>query len=191
MIKIKTFDEYNSISDDVKYHIDNCIPIIENIFRIDSVKFYNLFEEVRFLYDQGKIDLTENDKYLFDNTEIGKFAYYNNVKVPLDLPLENDMLLEAEYKGKEVKLNYPMRSSGPKKYKVYVRNPKNGNILKINFGDVNGGLTAKISDHEARKSFSARHKCELKKDKTKAGYWACRLNRYGHLFQGKTYPGYW
>jgi hypothetical protein len=24
-----------------------------------------------------------------------------------------------------------------------------------------------------------------------AGYWACRINRYGHLWGGKTYSGYW
>jgi hypothetical protein len=29
------------------------------------------------------------------------------------------------------------------------------------------------------KSFVARHKCHEKKDKTKAGYWACRLPQYG------------
>ena len=61
----------------------------------------------------------------------------------------------------------------------------------MNFGDVKGGLTAKVSDPEARKNFASRHKCSTKKDKTKAGYWACRLNKYGHLFGGKTYPGFW
>ena len=98
---------------------------------------------------------------------------------------------EAEYKGREVELNHPTRSSGPKKYKVYVKNPKTGNVKVVHFGDVSGGLSAKVSDPKARKSFAARHQCHLKKDKTKAGYWACRLNRYGHLFGGKTYPGYW
>jgi hypothetical protein len=24
-----------------------------------------------------------------------------------------------------------------------------------------------------------------------AGYWACRLNRFGYLWGGKTYPGFW
>ena len=52
-------------------------------------------------------------------------------------------------------------------------------------------LTAKVSDPKARKSFAARHNCDMKKDKTKAGYWACRINKYGHLWGGKTYPGYW
>jgi len=85
-----------------------------------------------------------------------------------------------------------MRNTGSgKKYYVYVKNPKTGKVKKISFGDVKGGLTAKVSDPEARKSFVARHKCSTKKDKTKAGYFACRLTKYGHLFGGKTYPGFW
>ena len=99
-------------------------------------------------------------------------------------------IFEAKYQGKEVKLNHPMRG-GSKKYHVYVKNPKTGKVKKISFGDVHGGLTAKVSNPKARKAFAARHNCDMKKDKTKAGYWACRINKYGHLWGGKTYPGFW
>ena len=81
-------------------------------------------------------------------------------------------------------------SGGKKKYQVYVKGDS-GRVKKISFGDVHGGLTAKVSNPEARRSFAARHKCKDKKDKTKAGYWACRINRYAHLWGGKTYGGYW
>lgn len=87
-------------------------------------------------------------------------------------------IFEAKYKGRDVKLNKPMRSSGPKKYKVYVKNPKTGNVIVVNFGDAKGGLTSKINDPEARKNFANRHNCKDKKDKTKPGYWSCRLPRY-------------
>ena len=70
-------------------------------------------------------------------------------------------------------------------------NPKTKRVKKIAFGDVHGGLTAKVSNPKARKSFAARHQCHLKNDRTKAGYWACRINRYAHLWGGKTYPGFW
>jgi hypothetical protein len=98
-------------------------------------------------------------------------------------------MTEAEYQGKDVDLNKPKRG-GSKKYYVYVKNPKTGNVKKISFGDTTG-LTAKIHNPEARKAFAARHQCDKKKDRTKAGYWACRINKYGHLWGGKTYPGYW
>ena len=102
-----------------------------------------------------------------------------------------DPLYEAKYHGKEVKLNKPMRSSGPKKYKVYTKNAK-GNVIVVNFGDAKGGLTAKINNAKARKAFSDRHNCPAKKDKTKAGYWSCRLPRYASLLGLKSsFGGYW
>jgi len=192
---VKSVGDFMNVlfSESLKYHLDNNKPITENIFRPGSKAFYEVIKEARQLFDAGKVNLCDIDKEIFESTEIGKFGYFNGKLVPLDLPMENIIELnEAEYKGKEVKLNHPMRNSGGgKKYYVYVRNPKTGNVKKISFGDVHGGLTAKVSNPEARKSFAARHQCHLKKDKTKAGYWACRLNKYGHLFGGKTYPGFW
>ena len=42
----------------------------------------------------------------------------------------------ATYQGRTVKLNKPMRGD-VKKFKVFVRDPKSGNVKKINFGDKN------------------------------------------------------
>lgn len=89
------------------------------------------------------------------------------------------LLKEAEYRGKKVKLNKPKRG-GSKKFYVYVRDPKTKNIKKVSFGAKSGGgnLAVKLKDPKARKAFADRHNCEQKNDKTKAGYWACRLPRY-------------
>ena len=184
-MKIIKFTESVNVSESLKYHLENNKPITENIFRPGSEAFY------RELFDLGRVNLCDVDKELYESTDIGKFGMFNGELVPLDLPMENiEELNEAEYHGKEVKLNHPMRG-GTKKYHVYVKNPKTGRVKKIAFGDVHGGLTAKVSNPKARKSFAARHQCHLKKDKTKAGYWACRINKYGHLWGGKTYPGFW
>lgn len=189
---IKRFNNEEIISEHLQYHIDNNMSITENIFRYGSESYFNLLKESRELFDKGSIELLGHDKELFEGSDIGRFEYFEGELVPLDLPLEIiEELNEAEYHGREVQLNHPTRSSGPKKYKVYVKNPKTGKVICVNFGDVSGGLTAKVSDPKARKSFAARHQCHLKKDKTKPGYWACRANRYGHLWGGKTYPGYW
>ena len=40
------------------------------------------------------------------------------------------------------------------------------------------GLSVKLKNPQARKSFAARHKCSQQKDKTSAAYWACNLPRY-------------
>lgn len=181
---------YSSISENLKYHLDNNMSITENIFRPNSKEFYNILKETRELFDLCDIDLCDIDKELFENTDIGIFSKYKNTMVPLDTPIEYiDNIEEANYKGKEVKLNSPKRG-GSKKFYVYVKNKKNNKVIKIEFGDTSG-LNVKVSNPKARKSFAARHKCDTKKDKTKAGYWACRINKYGYLWNGKTYSGYW
>jgi hypothetical protein len=192
MKHLELFESFTLISENLKYHVDNNIPVLENVFRPHSKAFYDLIKEARNLFDGGKIGVSEHDKHLFETTDLGYFDIFENEVVPLDLPIEVvEEVNEAEYHGKEVELNKPIRSSGPKKYKVYVRNPKTKKVICVNFGDVKGGLTAKVSDPDARRSFAARHQCHLKKDKTKPGYWACRANRYANLWGGKTYPGYW
>jgi hypothetical protein len=192
MKHLQLFESFTPISENLKYHVDNNIPVLENVFRPHSKAFYDLIKEARQLFDSGKIGMCNLDKELFETTDLGHFGEYNGEIVPLDLPIENvEEMNEAEYKGKEVELNKPMRSSGPKKYKVYVKNPKTGRVKVVNFGDVKGGLSAKVSDPKARARFSARMNCPAKKDKMKPGFWACRANRYSTLWGGRTYPGFW
>jgi len=180
------------VSQGLRYHLDNNIPLTENIYRPHSESFFDLINEVRELYFDGEIVLNEEEVELIE-TDLGeKIILFNGQEVYLDIPLSEDFINEAEYNGKKVEIGKPRRNSGGgKKYVVYVKNPSTGRVKKISFGDVHGGLTAKVSNPKARKSFAARHQCDKKKDRLKAGYWACRLNRFGHLWGGKTYPGYW
>jgi len=102
-------------------------------------------------------------------------------------------LEEAEYQGKNVDLNKPKRG-GSKKFYVYVKNPKTKKVIKVSFGAKDGGgnLAVKLKDPKRRKAFADRHNCKDKKDKTKAGYWSCRVGRYWKSLGGsQNYPGYW
>ena len=82
-----------------------------------------------------------------------------------------DLMGEAEYQGRKVTLNKPMRGD-VKKFKVYVKDPKTGNVKKVNFGDKN--MRIKKSNPKRRKSFRARHNCKNPGPKTKARYWSCK-----------------
>tara|TARA_Y100001970_G_scaffold91895_1_gene116023 strand:+ start:1704 stop:2732 length:1029 start_codon:yes stop_codon:yes gene_type:complete len=152
---------------------ENPKKISDIIYRPWSHKFY---EQVR----QIKSKMHESDEKInwFERemltTDIGEFGLYESTKVPLDIPIPAD-LLEAEYRGKEVELNKPKRG-GKKKYYVYVKNPKTGNVKKVEFGAK--GMGVGINDPDRRASFVARHNCKKKNDKTKPGYWSCRLPRY-------------
>ena len=165
MLRFKDYTD--RISEAVHYHIENKIPLAENIYRIHSEEFYKLFREARELYKEGILEVSSNwDKQLLE-TDIGEFGIYENQKVPLDLPIE-------EEDKKNPPLNKPKRG-GPKKFYVFVRD--GDKIKKVTWGDTTG-LSVKLKNPEARKSFAARHRCDQQKDKTKAAYWACNLPRY-------------
>jgi len=90
----------------------------------------------------------------------------------------NHVIMEAEYQGRKVKLNDPIRTSEnpKKKFKVYVKNEK-GKVVVVRFGDPNMGINR--DDPDARKNFRARHNCDNPGPKTKARYWSCFQWRAG------------
>ena len=179
------------ISENLLYHIKNGKPITENTFRYGSDAFLNLWKEARTLYSRNILDVGEDDEHILLETHLGEYGMFEGDRVPLDLPMiDEELLLEAKYQGKEVALGKPKRG-GSKKFYVYVMNPKTKKVKKVSFGGTTG-LTAKINDSEARTNFAKRHNCAEKKDKTKPGYWACRLPRYASLLGLKgSYSGFW
>ena len=194
--KLALLESKTPISEGLRYHIENGISLQENVFRIGSKKYLQLFAEARMLHEWGNISLDENSKFLIENTDIGKFGIFEGKKVPLDLPMlneEEEDLDEAKKKGKkkDPPIGKPMRSSsGGKAYKVYVRDPKTKNVKTVRFGS--GGLRAKIKDSKARNAFAKRHDCKNKKDRTKASYWSCNLPRYAPaLGLGPKMNTYW
>lgn len=84
---------------------------------------------------------------------------------------ESHLLEEAKYQGRSVPLGKPMKGD-VKKFKVYVKDPKTGNVKKVNFGDKT--MRIKKSNPKRRKSFRARHNCANPGPRTKARYWSCR-----------------
>jgi hypothetical protein len=177
------------LSEGLKYHMDNALPLTEHVFRAGSTKYFNLWAEARALYARNILEVQGDDLEVLLETDLGHFALVEGKKIPLDFPMElNEEEVNEEAKKK---LNKPMRdSSGGKAYKVYVKDPKTGKIKTIRFGS--GGLRAKINNKDARNAFAARHKCSTKKDKTKASYWSCRLPRYAKLLGLKSnFSGFW
>lgn len=172
------------MSEGLLYHLANQTPINENIYRHGSDEYFNLVKEVRTLSKLGVYTLSEEEKvFLDENPDLGEWGIYEGERVPLDFPLyENasQQLLDEKRKKKKKKdppIGKPMKNTGGgKKYKVFVRS-KTGRVKKITYGDSKGGLKGNWNNPEARKSFASRHNCKDKKDRTKAGYWACRAHK--------------
>jgi hypothetical protein len=183
----KTLNEQiQDISLNMKFHIEKQLPLCESVFRVGSETYVNLYKEARQLTEQNVLVLKGNDKWLLENTDIGKTDLYENKIVSLDVPY---VLNEAEYQGKKVQLGKPKRG-GSKKYYVFVKDPKTKRIKKVTFGYP--GMSAKIGNKKLAQAFAKRHRCTEKKDRTKASYWSCNLPRYASILGlGKPASRYW
>jgi hypothetical protein len=169
-----------NISDGLRYHIDNNIPLTENIYRKFSNSYFELIKEAKHLYNSGMLVVSADSEWILEGN-LGEFGEWDGELVPLDFPMaidEEERIIKsaAEFKGRKVQLGKPRNlrkgepGYGKKQYVVFVKD--GDRVKRISFGDAN--LRAKPSNPKARKSFRARHKCQQKKDRTTAGYWACR-----------------
>ena len=86
----------------------------------------------------------------------------------------------AEYRGRKVTLNKPSRGD-VKKFKVFVKDKKTGNVKKVNFGQK--GMSIGRNDPARRRSFFARFRPILAKVRGQKSlspaFWAMRTWRKG------------
>ena len=157
------------------------IPLPRSLSEQESDAFADRL--VKYMTEQGYDDfdiecsmdeeeeLTNEETYDDDDDFYEEYGvlWYNEDDDPMD---------EAEYQGRKVKLGKPMQGD-VKKFKVYVKDPKTGNVKKVNFGhggsSVKGkAMSIKKSNPARRRSFRARHNCDNPGPRTKARYWSCR-----------------
>jgi len=80
------------MTENMKYHVKNKLPLTENTFRYSSQAFLDLWAEARYLYSRNAIHLNEDDKSIILETNLGEYGIYEGQKVPLDMPmLENEL----------------------------------------------------------------------------------------------------
>ena len=160
------------ISEGLQYHLDNQIPLNENVYRYGSEEYFNLINEVRSLHKESNIDLSIMDEELVKQS-IGDKGVYEGKDVWLNFPMEEVRLYEAKHNGREVSLNSP-KKTGSQNY-VYVTGclKDKSKVKKITYGSA---MKDKLKDPDRRKAFAARHGCEglSLKDKCTKKYWACR-----------------
>ena len=143
------------ISNALQYHIDNGMTLTENAFMFYSENYFDLVNEVRELFNEGKIDLNKKDRLMVESdlgikVKIGKEYVY--LDAPYIYETEEDTLTESK------------TPRGPKKFAVYTKSKTEG-VKKVTFG--NSNLIVKES-----------RKCSQKTDRTTAGYWSCNLGKY-------------
>ena len=143
----------------------------EYAHRLANYMFEQGYEDFDIEVSTDLTDDLEEETYDDDDEFYEQYGemWYNEDDDPID---------EAEYQGRKVKLGKPMQGD-VKKFKVYVKDPKTGNVKKVNFGhggsSVKGkAMKIKKSNPARRRSFRARHNCDNPGPRTKARYWSCR-----------------
>jgi hypothetical protein len=181
-----------ALSEGLNYHISKAIPLTENVYRAGSENYFKLWREARDLYVRDLLEVQGDDLDIILETDLGYTGLYEGKEVQLDFIFEEE-IKEAEYQGKDVELGKPKRG-GSKKFYVYVKDPKTKKVKKVSFGAKDGGqnLRVKLNDPKARRAFADRQNCDQKNDRTKPGYWSCRLPRYAKLLGLKSnFSGFW
>ena len=123
-------------------------------------------------FPNGKLDLDEVEEYdVVNEQDLREFIEFMESYQQELNEATCDCMLEAKYQGRTVPLGKPMRGDS-KKFKVYVKNPKTGKVVKVNFGAK--GMNIKKNNPKRRAAFRARHNCKNPGPRTKARYWSCR-----------------
>ena len=139
--------------------------------RLANYMFESGYEDFDIEISTDMTDPIDEETYDDDDEFYEEYGmlWYNEDDDPMD---------EAEYQGRKVKLGKPM-AGDVKKFKVYVKDPKTGNVKKVNFGHGGSSVKGKSmrirkNNPKARRSFRARHNCDNPGPRTKARYWSCR-----------------
>ena len=165
-----TYDAINKKVDEFGYDVEGLYELVLKIFnQMGDSEVSSMLGKLKEGVTKEQLATIVAEKILdkFDGD------YQRSIVKPKKLKEdeEEEVLEEAEYQGKKVTLNDPIRTSGEsKKFKVYVKNDK-GNVVVVRFGDPD--MEIRRDNPEARKNFRARHNCADKEDKTTAGYWSC------------------
>jgi len=75
------------MTENMKYHVENKLPITENMFRYGSEAFLDMWAEARYLFSRNAIHVNDLDKEILLETNLGEYGMYEGQKVPLDLPM--------------------------------------------------------------------------------------------------------
>ena len=136
---------------------------LANYLFSEGYEDFDIFVNAHEAQDTDEVTFEDDDDFYAEYGEM----WYN----------DDEVIDEAEYKGRKVKLGKPM-AGDVKKFKVYVKNPK-GNVVKVNFGHGGSSVKGKSmrirkNNPAARRSFRARHNCDNPGPRHKARYWSCR-----------------
>ena len=183
---ILTREEYNTVSENLRYHIDNNLTLSESIFRIGSDAYLELINEARELHIENKLQLNIDDTFILERLQTGKKGTLSlgggkKKTVALDEP----HIRRKDEPSKNLFIVYRPHKDGTK-------DPDTGLVkaVAIGFGEDTGAgkpdIRQKHQDEGNRKAFLARHNCQSKKDQYASGWWSCNVHKFWKQLGLKT-----
>jgi len=125
------------LSENLRYHVDNKLPLTENTFRYGSKAFLNLWSEARALYLREIIHVNDDDKEILLETNLGEYGMYEGKLVELDLPMLEENILNEDNRGELEKI----------KREIEALMPRLSWIDNIEYSDYSGDLDVEL-DYE-------------------------------------------
>lgn len=171
-----SYDEYQrNISDHIKYHIENNLTISESVFRIGSDAYLDMINEMRELWNQGKIRVSEEDQFILERLQTGKKGIYKNPDTKKE---ETVTLDDPQLSPRNMKSLYYV-------YRPHPNGKKIGDLpqaIMIGFGEKTPSgepdVRQKHEDPARRSQFLARHNCKEKTDLYASGWWSCNIHKW-------------
>lgn len=84
----RTFKNGSEFSDNLMYHVENKIPLHENVFRYGSDAWCDLIQECKELNEFGNLELSEPELDFIED-DPGKIVYRDGNKLVLNTPFRN------------------------------------------------------------------------------------------------------
>jgi len=181
----ESYDDYgNTINEHIKYHIEQELSISESIFRIGSDAYLDFVNRLRDLHESGKINLTENDKFIVENLQTGKEGTLSIGGKKKTVTLDDPHIRRKDEPGKLYVVYRPHKDGKKDKETGLVK------AVAIGFGEDTGpgndDVRQKHQDPARRKAFLTRHGCSKKTDLYAAGWWSCNLHKFWKKLGLKT-----
>jgi hypothetical protein len=174
----ESFNEYEKeINEHIRYHIENGLSISDSIFRVGSDAYLDFVNEMRKLFSEGKIKVSENDQFILEKLYTGKKGTYTDPDTgkKTSVTLDDPRISPSDIKT----LYYVYRPSPSGEKDKDSGLPK---AIMIGFGEKPGAgkpdVRDKHQDPGRRAQFLARHNCKEKDDPYASGWWSCNIHRW-------------
>ena len=184
----ESYDDYKkSINENIKYHIENELTISESIFRVESEAYLDFVNEMRALWRDGKISVSEDDQFILEKLYTGQKGTYTDRDTDRKKTVNFDdpQLAPKDLGIKTLYYVYRPSPSGEKDEKTGLTK-----AIMIGFGESPGpgkdDVRDKHQDPGKRAGFLARQNCKEKKDEYASGWWSCNIHKFWKQLGLKT-----